>query len=69
MARRLFVSADADELFVTQTAINRQIKALAPDARAALFLRGTRKVAIPGAGELLRQAVLPALDGLGRARR
>ena len=69
VARRLSFSAAADELFVTQSAISRQIKALETEVGAALFLRGTRKVEITGAGELLRQAVLPALDGVDRAVR
>ena len=69
VARRLSFSAAADELFVTQSAISRQIKALEAEVGAALFLRGTRKVEITGAGELLREAVLPALDGLDRAVR
>ena len=69
VARRLSFSAAADELFVTQSAISRQIQALEAEVGAALFLRGTRRVEITGAGELLRQALLPALAGLDRAVR
>ena len=69
VARRLSFSAAADELFLTQSAISRQIKALETELGAALFTRGTRKVEITAAGSALRQAVLPALDGLDRAVR
>ena len=69
VARRLSFSAAADELFVTQSAISRQIQALEAEVGAALFLRGTRRVEITGAGELLRQALLQALAGLDRAVR
>ena len=69
VARRLSFSAAADELFLTQSAISRQIKALETELGAALFLRGTRRVEITGAGDLLRQAVVPALDSLDRAVR
>ena len=60
VARRLSFSAAADELFVTQSAVSRQIKALEQALGAPLFLRGARRVEITSAGETLRQAVLPA---------
>ena len=69
VARRLSFSAAADELFLTQSAISRQIKALETELGAALFTRGTRKVEITAAGSALRQAVLPALDGIDRVVR
>lgn len=69
VARRLSFSAAADELFVTQSAVSRQIKALESELGAPLFNRGTRKVELTAAGQLLRQAVLPALDGIDRAVR
>ena len=69
VARRLSFSAAADELHLTQSAISRQIKGLETVLGAALFSRGTRKVELTAAGLLLRQAVLPALDGIDRAVR
>jgi len=69
VARRLSFSAAADELYLTQSAISRQIKALETELGAPLFNRGTRKVELTAAGEALRQAVLPALDGIDRTVR
>ena len=69
VARRLSFSGAADELFVTQSAVSRQIKALETELGAALFNRGTRKVELTAAGDQLRQAVLPALDGIDRTVR
>ena len=69
VARRLSFSGAADELFLTQSAISRQIKALEGEVGVPLFNRGTRRVDITAAGQALRQAVLPALDGIDRAVR
>jgi LysR family transcriptional regulator, glycine cleavage system transcriptional activator len=69
VARRLSFSAAAEELHLTQSAISRQIKALETELGAPLFNRGTRKVELTAAGILLRQAVLPALDGIDRSVR
>ena len=69
VARRLSFSAAANELFVTQPAVSRQIKALEAELGTPLFIRGTRRVEITAAGQALRQAVLPALDGIDRAVR
>ncbi len=69
VARRLSFSAAAQELFITQSAISRQIKALEDTLGASLFHRGTRRVELSAAGEVLRQAVLPALDRIDRAVR
>lgn len=69
VARRLSFSAAADELHCTQSAVSRQIKALEQELGAPLFNRGTRKVELTAAGLLLRQALLPALDGIDRAVR
>ena len=69
VARRLSFSAAADELHLTQSAISRQIKALETELGATLFNRGTRKVELTAAGVLLRQGVLPALDGIDRSVR
>lgn len=69
VARRLSFSAAADELYLTQSAVSRQIKALEDELGAVLFARGTRRVELTDAGELLRQAVLPSLDRIDRAVR
>ena len=69
VARRLSFSGAADELFVTQSAVSRQIKSLEGELGAPLFNRGTRKVELTSAGEMLRQAVLPALEGIDRSVR
>ncbi len=69
VARRLSFSAAAEELHLTQSAISRQIKSLETELGASLFSRGTRRVELTGAGALLRQAVLPALDGIDRSVR
>ena len=65
VARRLSFSAAADELFVTQSAISRQIKGLEDELGAPLFLRGTRHVELTQSGQMLLRAVeagLPTID-------
>jgi LysR family glycine cleavage system transcriptional activator len=64
VARRLSFSAAADELFLTQPAISRQIKALEDELGAPLFVRGTRKVELTNAGAQLLRTVLPLLQRL-----
>ena len=64
VARRLSFSAAADELFLTQPAISRQIKVLEDELGAPLFARGTRKVELTNAGSQLLRAVLPMLQRL-----
>ena len=65
VARRLSFSEAAAELFVTQSAISRQIKRLEDELGAALFVRGTRHVEITQSGQMLLRAVeasLPKID-------
>ena len=65
VARRSSFREAADELFVTQSAISRQIKALEDELGAALFVRGTRHVEMTQSGQLLLRAVeagLPKID-------
>ena len=65
VARRSSFSDAADELFLTQSAISRQIKSLEDELGAALFLRGTRHVELTHAGQVLLRAVeasLPRID-------
>lgn len=64
VARRLSFSAAAEELFLTQPAISRQIKALEDELGAPLFMRGTRKVELTSAGAQLLRSVLPLLQRL-----
>ncbi len=69
VARLLSFRAAAEELHLTQPAISRQIRSLEDELGAALFLRGTRRVEITGAGlQLLRsvQPLLTRLDGTVR---
>lgn len=65
VARRLSFSEAAEELFVTQSAISRQIKSLEDELGAALFVRGTRHVEMTQHGQTLLRAVeasLPKID-------
>jgi LysR family glycine cleavage system transcriptional activator len=64
VARRLNFSDAADELFVTQSAISRQIKSLEDEVGAPLFVRGTRHVEITQNGQALLRAVEPWLARL-----
>ena len=69
VARRLSFSAAADELFLTQSAVSRQIKSLEDELGASLFNRGTRRVELTTAGSALQQAVVPALERIDRTVR
>jgi LysR family transcriptional regulator, glycine cleavage system transcriptional activator len=65
VARRLSFSEAAQELFVTQSAISRQIKGLEDELGAALFVRGTRHVELTQSGQVLLRSVeasLPRID-------
>jgi LysR family transcriptional regulator, glycine cleavage system transcriptional activator len=64
VARRLNFSAAAEDLYLTQPAISRQIKSLEDELGAPLFVRGTRKVELTGAGVQLLRGVLPLLQRL-----
>ena len=64
VARRLNFSDAADELFVTQSAISRQIKTLEDELGAPLFVRGTRHVEITQNGQALLRSVEPWLARL-----
>lgn len=69
VARRLSFSAAADELYLTQSAVSRQIKSLEDEVGASLFNRGTRRVELTAAGVALQQAVVPSLERIDRAVR
>jgi LysR family glycine cleavage system transcriptional activator len=62
VARRLSFSEAADELFVTQSAISRQIKGLEDELGAALFVRGTRHVEMTQSGQMLLRSVESGLQ-------
>lgn len=69
VARRLSFSAAAQELFLTQPAISRQIKALEHELGLQLFLRGTRRVELTREGSQLLGTVVPLLQRLDGAVR
>ena len=54
----------AEELSLTQPAISRQVQSLEQEIGAQLFSRGTRHVALTGAGRLLLQTARPLLARL-----
>ena len=62
VARRLSFSDAADELYVTQSAISRQIKGLEDELGAALFVRGTRHVEMTQSGQMLLRSVEAGLQ-------
>ncbi|HEU4457880.1 MAG TPA: LysR family transcriptional regulator [Methylibium sp.] len=64
VARHLSFRIAAEELFLTQSAISRQIQSLEDEIGAALFSRGTRHVALTADGAALLAAVAPALQRL-----
>jgi LysR family glycine cleavage system transcriptional activator len=66
-ARHLSFTKAAEELFVTQSAVSRQIQALESRLGVALFLRRNRGLALTEAGEQLRRAVDSALRTLHQA--
>ena len=66
-ARQLSFSAAAAELFVTQGAVSRQIKALEDYYGVPLFRREHRQVALTEPGRLLLPAASEALDRIALA--
>jgi LysR family transcriptional regulator, glycine cleavage system transcriptional activator len=64
VARRLSFSAAAEELFLTQPAVSRQIKALESELGLPLFLRGTRHVELTREGAQLLATLMPLLQRL-----
>ena len=62
VARHLNFRAAADELFLTQSAVSRQIQGLEDEVGAALFLRHTRAVELTSAGTLLLRGSGAALE-------
>jgi LysR family glycine cleavage system transcriptional activator len=69
VARRAGFGAAAEELHVTQSAVSRQIKSLEDELGAPLFTRGTRRVELTQAGQLLLRVIAPALGRIDNAVR
>jgi LysR family glycine cleavage system transcriptional activator len=69
VARRLSFRLAGEELFLTQSAISRQIKGLEDELGAQVFQRDTRQVALTAAGLTLQRAVQPLLERLDGAVR
>ncbi|MBK9134943.1 MAG: LysR family transcriptional regulator [Betaproteobacteria bacterium] len=64
VAHHLNFRAAAEQLHLTQPAVSRQIKSLEDELGAVLFVRGTRKVELTGAGTSLWRVVAPFLEQL-----
>ena len=65
--RRLSFTLAAEELFVTQSALSRQIKALEDALGAALFERRHRALVLTPAGAAFHREVTDVLDSLANA--
>lgn len=63
-ARRLSITAAAQDLCLTQSAVSRQIQALEERLGTALLVRGTRQLALTDAGRQLFALASPWLDQL-----
>lgn len=68
-ARHLSFTRAASELFLTQSAISRQIQTLEEQLGVKLFHRETRKLALTAEGEAFRRVVGEVLDQLADACR
>jgi DNA-binding transcriptional LysR family regulator len=65
--RRLSFTLAAEELFVTQSALSRQIKALEDALGTALFLRRHRALALTAAGQAFHREVAEILESRAAA--
>lgn len=68
-ARHLSFTRAAEELFLTQSAVSRQIQALEAGLGVELFVRRNRGLALTAAGEQMQRAVQEALQTLRDAVR
>ena len=66
-ARHLSFTRAGEELFVTQSAISRQVQALEASLGVKLFHRRTRALLLTDEGQRYYKAVRGALDGLRAA--
>jgi DNA-binding transcriptional LysR family regulator len=64
-ARRLSITAAAQDLCLTQSAVSRQIQTLEERLGAQLFMRRNRSIVLTPAGEQLFNLASPWLDRLG----
>lgn len=69
VARRLSFRAAAEELYLTQSAISRQIRALEEEIGCTLFLRGTRHVELTADGAALHGTAVAMLERLDQTVR
>src|SRR5437870_3579202 len=65
--RRLSFTLAAEELFVTQSALSRQVKALEDALGVPLFARGHRRLALTAAGATFHREVTQHLRALAQA--
>jgi DNA-binding transcriptional LysR family regulator len=63
-ARRMSITAAADDLCLTQSAVSRQIQTLEERLGTPLFTRSNRSIALTAAGEQLFQLASPWMDRL-----
>ncbi len=63
-ARHLSFTLAAQELFLTQSAVSRQIQAIEADLGVALFERQHRSLQLTSAGRVLQRAVVDCLERL-----
>jgi len=64
-ARRLSITAAAEDLCLTQSAVSRQIQALEERLGTLLFTRSNRSITLTPAGEQLFRLASPWMDRLG----
>lgn len=66
LAQELHFWNTAERMFITQSALSRQIKALEEELGVRLFERNKRSVKLTEAGAFLREQWLPLLDEINR---
>ena len=67
VAQRLNFARAAEELGVTQSAVSKQVQVLEDFTGTRLFERKAQGVSLTAEGRELREAVLPAIDGLAQS--
>ena len=69
VARRMSITLAAKDLYLTQSAVSRQVQSLEDHLGVALFIRKHRALALTDAGEQLLHIASPWLDRLGEFSR
>lgn len=69
VARRMSITLAANDLYLTQSAVSRQVQSLEAHLGVALFIRKHRALALTDAGEQLLHIASPWLDRLGEFSR